>query len=125
MATEAMGASISASCGWDGVYVGFRCLANDLGATLDLEAVEAMAKRYGLASRQARAASGRPNELTPREREVIALLAHGYSNRAIAQELFLSHRTVEHHVRSIRMKLDCRSRTDAVRRAIELGVLAA
>ena len=38
MATEAMGASISASCGWDGLYVGFRCLASDLGATLDLAA---------------------------------------------------------------------------------------
>jgi zinc protease len=38
MATEAMGASISASCGWDGIYVGFRCLASDLGATLDLAA---------------------------------------------------------------------------------------
>ncbi len=38
MATEAMGASISAHCGWDGTYVGFRCLAADLGATLDLAA---------------------------------------------------------------------------------------
>src|SRR6185312_14844380 len=38
MATEAMGASISANCGWDGIYVGFRCLASDLGATLALAA---------------------------------------------------------------------------------------
>ena len=38
MAAEAMGASISASCGWDGVYVGFQCLTADLGATLDLAA---------------------------------------------------------------------------------------
>lgn len=36
MTAEAMGASISVSCGWDGLYVGFRCLATDLGATLDL-----------------------------------------------------------------------------------------
>jgi predicted Zn-dependent peptidase len=36
MAAEAMGASISVSCGWDGIYIGFRCLATDLGATLDL-----------------------------------------------------------------------------------------
>ena len=34
--TEAMGASISVSCGWDGIYVGFRCLSTDLGKTLDL-----------------------------------------------------------------------------------------
>jgi zinc protease len=33
---ESMGASISASCGWDGSYVGFKCLADDLGPTLDL-----------------------------------------------------------------------------------------
>ncbi len=33
---ESMGVSISASCGWDGSYVGFKCLADDLGATLDL-----------------------------------------------------------------------------------------
>jgi predicted Zn-dependent peptidase len=38
MATEAMGASISAHCGWDGIYLGFRCLESDLGATLDLAA---------------------------------------------------------------------------------------
>jgi zinc protease len=36
MAAEAMGASISVHCGWDGIYIGFRCLATDLGATLDL-----------------------------------------------------------------------------------------
>ncbi len=38
IAAEAMGASVSASCGWDGTYVGFKCLADDLGATLDLAA---------------------------------------------------------------------------------------
>ncbi len=36
LAVEAMGASISASCGWDGAYVGFRCLKSDLEATLDI-----------------------------------------------------------------------------------------
>jgi zinc protease len=38
MVIEAMGASLSASCGWDGTYVGFRCLKPDLAATLDLAA---------------------------------------------------------------------------------------
>jgi zinc protease len=38
IAAEAIGASISASCGWDGSYVGFKCLADDLGTTLDLAA---------------------------------------------------------------------------------------
>lgn len=35
---EAMGASISASCGWDGIYIGFRCLTSDLAQTLDIAA---------------------------------------------------------------------------------------
>jgi DNA-binding NarL/FixJ family response regulator len=48
----------------------------------------------------------------------------GHTNREIARELFLSPRTVEMHVGSILLKLDCRSRADAARRASELGLLA-
>jgi DNA-binding NarL/FixJ family response regulator len=48
----------------------------------------------------------------------------GHTNREIARDLFLSPRTVEMHVGSILLKLDCRSRADAVRRASELGLLA-
>jgi DNA-binding NarL/FixJ family response regulator len=70
------------------------------------------------------AAQAQHGGLTRRELDVLRLLATGRTDREIARELFLSHRTVEHHVRSIRMKLDCRSRTDAARRAAELGLLA-
>src|SRR5262249_34766889 len=38
LAAEDRGATISASCGWDGTYVGFKCLSHDLAATLDLTA---------------------------------------------------------------------------------------
>ena len=48
----------------------------------------------------------------------------GRTNREIAQELFLSPRTVDMHVRNILRKLDCRSRVEAARRARELGLLA-
>jgi DNA-binding NarL/FixJ family response regulator len=48
----------------------------------------------------------------------------GHTNREIARELFLSPRTVEMHVASILLKLDCRSRAEATRRAGELGLLA-
>jgi DNA-binding NarL/FixJ family response regulator len=63
--------------------------------------------------------------LTRRETEVIRLVARGHTSREIARELFLSPRTVESHVASILLKLDCRSRADAARRASELGLLGA
>jgi DNA-binding NarL/FixJ family response regulator len=61
--------------------------------------------------------------LTRREVEVVRLVAMGHTNREIARDLFLSPRTVEQHVGSILLKLDCRSRADAARRASELGLL--
>jgi DNA-binding NarL/FixJ family response regulator len=61
--------------------------------------------------------------LTRREIEVVRLVAMGHTSREIARELFLSPRTVESHVSSILIKLDCRSRADAARRASELGLL--
>jgi DNA-binding NarL/FixJ family response regulator len=63
--------------------------------------------------------------LTRREIEVVRLVATGHTSREIARELFLSPRTVESHVASILLKLDCRSRADAARRASELGLLGA
>lgn len=63
-------------------------------------------------------------DLTPREAEVLALLAEGLTNRAIAQRLTISDHTVKFHVNAILTKLDAQSRTDAVVRATRLGVLA-
>ncbi len=62
--------------------------------------------------------------LTRREREVVRLLVVGRTNREIAQELFLSTRTVDMHVRNILRKLDCRSRVEAAGRAREIGLVA-
>jgi DNA-binding NarL/FixJ family response regulator len=62
--------------------------------------------------------------LTRRKVEIVRLVAMGRTNREIAQQLFPSPRTVEMHVGSILLKLDCRSRADAARRASELGLLA-
>jgi DNA-binding NarL/FixJ family response regulator len=87
----------------------------------DLQALGAQAERR--LGRLA-AAQAQHSGLTRRELDVLRLLATGRTDREIARELFLSHRTVEHHVRSIRVKLDCRSRTDAARRAVELDLLA-
>jgi DNA-binding CsgD family transcriptional regulator len=61
--------------------------------------------------------------LTRRELEVVRLVAVGRTNREVAQELFLSPRTVDMHVRNILRKLACRSRVEAAHRAGELGLL--
>jgi DNA-binding NarL/FixJ family response regulator len=61
-------------------------------------------------------------QLTPREREVLALVAEGLSNRAIAERLFVTERTVEAHVKQIFLKLDLTSDASSHRRV--LAVLA-
>jgi DNA-binding NarL/FixJ family response regulator len=61
--------------------------------------------------------------LTPREREVLALLAEGLSNKRIAERLAISDQTVKFHVASIAGKLNALNRTDAVRRALERGLI--
>jgi DNA-binding NarL/FixJ family response regulator len=62
--------------------------------------------------------------LSRRELEVMRLVASGRTNREIAEELVLSTRTIDMHVRNILAKLDCRSRTEAATRATELGLIA-
>ena len=52
----------------------------------------------------------RAERLTPREQEIAILVARGLTNRQIASELFISERTVDHHVSNILKKLDVGSR---------------
>lgn len=61
--------------------------------------------------------------LTPREEQVLQLLAEGLSNRAIGQELSISEHTVKFHVNAIMGKLSAQSRTEAVVRATRLGLI--
>jgi len=61
--------------------------------------------------------------ISTRELEVLALLTRGASNRAIAEELVIAERTVKSHVASLMRKLDARSRTHALTRARELGLV--
>ena len=60
--------------------------------------------------------------LTPRETEVLELLAQGLSNKAIAARLSISDQTVKFHVASICGKLGASNRTDAVRRGLRRGL---
>lgn len=62
-------------------------------------------------------------ELTPRELDVLALLAEGASNKMIAQRLGISVHTAKFHVGSLLDKLDATGRTDAVAHAARRGVI--
>jgi DNA-binding NarL/FixJ family response regulator len=61
--------------------------------------------------------------LTPRELEVLAAMADGASNKAIARRLEISFHTAKFHVAAILAKLDADSRTEAVTRAAQLGLV--
>lgn len=67
------------------------------------------------------AAPAELDELTLREREVLRLLAAGYSNREIGRALFVAEGTVKNHVSSLLAKLGVRDRTQAVIKAMERG----
>jgi predicted ATPase/DNA-binding CsgD family transcriptional regulator/DNA-binding XRE family transcriptional regulator len=67
---------------------------------------------------------GRDGRLSPREREVLTLLARGASNRQIAGALFVTEHTAKYHVKSLFNKLGAANRAEAVSRAIALGLLA-
>ncbi|RMF35430.1 MAG: DNA-binding response regulator [Chloroflexi bacterium] len=68
--------------------------------------------------------TARPVEpLTARERQVLELAARGLTNRAIGMELGISNRTVQGHLANIYAKLQVGSRTEAVTKALRLGII--
>jgi DNA-binding CsgD family transcriptional regulator len=87
-----------------------------LGAARDADAAADLLR--GLGQTAGRAWPKRHGPLTKRETEVLSLLADGCSNAEIAQRLYISRRTAEHHVASILAKLGLRSRTEAAAYAI-------
>ncbi len=86
-------------------------------------ALDALGERVDERLGQRGRADLRHEGLTRRELEVLRHVAVGRTNREIAEELFLSVRTVEMHVRNALGKLGCRTRTQAATRAIELGLI--
>jgi DNA-binding CsgD family transcriptional regulator len=104
------------------VLIGLAChaLGDEDGAGLELAAAKAAFERLGAAPDLARidsvikgAASGHSHSLTPRELQVLRLVATGKTNKAIAETLCLSEKTIDRHVSNIFTKLDVSSRAAA------------
>lgn len=95
---------------FDAARLGFA----SLGAGADLVALERAVRPDG---------GPRPGGLSPRELEVLALIADGHTNRAIAATLIVSEHTVARHVQNIFVKLDVSSRTAAAAFAHQHGLL--
>jgi two-component system, NarL family, response regulator NreC len=76
-----------------------------------------------LGVRLARRPNGSDDGLSPRERDVLGLLARGYTNAEIAQQLMVSLRTVESHRANLRSRLGIHSRAELVDAARRLGLL--
>jgi DNA-binding CsgD family transcriptional regulator len=75
------------------------------------------------ATEAAPASDNSETTLTPRELEVLALMAEGASNKSIARRLGISVHTAKFHVGSLLDKLDATGRTDAVAQAVRQGVI--
>lgn len=101
-------------------------LLEALGADGTARRVRADLRERGVTVPRGRSRSARdhPAGLTERQAEVLGLLVDGLSNSAIADHLFISHRTVENHVASVLRKLDVADRDAAVAEARERGLLA-
>jgi ATP/maltotriose-dependent transcriptional regulator MalT len=114
------------------VLLGLTCraLGDDDAAQLEFDAAERVFQRLGAApdlahvqSLRARSTGPAEGALTVREREVLALIATGMTNRAIADALAISDRTVDRHVSNILSKLDLPSRAAATAYAYERGLV--
>jgi DNA-binding CsgD family transcriptional regulator len=97
-----------------------RALGDEDGASLELDVARSMFERLGAAPDLARidalitgSASARGHGLTPRELQVLRLVAAGQTNRAAAGKLSLSEKTIERHVSNILTKLGVPTRTAA------------
>ena len=87
------------------------------------DAVKTLIRDYLERARDAGDAAADP--LTPRESEIVKLIAEGYSNKAIAEELVISEKTVERHRANVLEKLGMHDRVELTRYAIRRGLVEA
>jgi DNA-binding NarL/FixJ family response regulator len=108
--------------------VALLALGDTAGAEIELEAARSTFRSLGAEPdlrrlERAIGRPGRPGGLSEREVEVLRLLADGLTNRAIADRLVISERTVDRHVSNIFTKLDVSSRAAATAAAYERGIV--
>ncbi len=89
-----------------------------LGATHDANEAAGLLRELGISARTGARRQTSGGQLTQREKEVLALVARGLSNREIAERLFISAKTAEHHISQVLSKLGAKSRAEAVAMAI-------
>jgi DNA-binding NarL/FixJ family response regulator len=83
---------------------------------------EEMQMRIDDYQRKIKSQSAVKNTLTPRETDILKLLAAGKNNQQIAEELFLSKRTVENYRLNLTIKLDVKNTAALIKYAIEMGI---
>lgn len=95
--------------------------SREIIAAIDVLAVGGRFYSSDVADKLSGNESTQDGELTPRERQVLLMMAQGLNNKAMARELAISVRTVETHRLSIRRKLDIEKPADLMRQAMEHG----
>jgi DNA-binding NarL/FixJ family response regulator len=105
------------------------CSTDEIAMAIDAVVVGETALSAGLAAsmlaevRRQDAGSQPERVITAREEEVLQLIADGHSTPEVAEQLFISQKTVKNHLASIYQKLDARDRTQAVLQAVRMGIV--
>jgi two-component system response regulator DegU len=107
------------------------CSTDEIAATVRQAADDRQALSQDLAAsmlnevrkRDSPAVAEADRVVTKREEEVLQLIADGCSTTEVASRLYISHKTVKNHLASIYQKLDARDRTQAVLRAVRMGIV--
>jgi DNA-binding NarL/FixJ family response regulator len=117
-----VGAILPRSAGRDQIVAAIGAVTNGL-VVLPRPVLAGLIEGAALAEASDRGDAAAAAPLTPRELEVLAAMADGASNKAIARRLDISFHTAKFHVAAILAKLDADSRTEAVTRAAQLGLV--
>jgi NarL family two-component system response regulator YdfI len=117
-----VGAILPRSAGRDQILAAIGAVANGL-VVMPRPVLAGLIGDAALAEASGNSEAAATAPLTPRELEVLTAMADGASNKAIARRLDISFHTAKFHVAAILAKLDADSRTEAVARAAQLGLV--